>query len=99
MVMNIIKAILIIYSWAIVGILIVFLWRIAYFYEKTSGQRVGYYFLVIPTLLLVAGVAWYLVYNVDFIGQPTADTLLCSGGSLLGAFGIRLHALMTGERK
>jgi hypothetical protein len=74
--MKVVKIILSVYSWAAIGTLIVFLWRVAYFYAKTSGQRVGYYFLLLPTLLLVAGVAWYLRYSGDFTGQPAGDLLL-----------------------
>ena len=79
-------------------ILIVFLWRIAYFFEKTSGQRVGYLFLILPSLLLAAGVIYYLVYGEGFIGQPVGDILLFSGGVLLCLFGLHLHELMIGER-
>jgi uncharacterized membrane protein len=97
--MEIIKYILAIYSWAAIGMLLVFLGRIAYFYEQTSGQQTGYYFLFLPALLLTAGAVWYLVYNVEFTGQPIGDLLLFGGGVLLGVFGIRLQEFMTGERK
>lgn len=97
--MGVVKYVLTIYSWAVVGILLLFLWRIAYFYEKTSGQRVGYYVLLLPSLLLAAGMVWYLVRDVEFIGQPSGDLLLCGGGVLLFLFSIRLRELMTGERR
>lgn len=97
--MQIVALILAIYAWAAIGMLLVFLGRIAYFYEKTSGQRVGYYLLPIPALLLIAGAVWYLVRDVGFTGQPIADLLLFGGGVLLGLFGSRLHELMTGERR
>ncbi len=97
--MEIIKYILAIYSWAVIGILTVFLGRIAYFYEKTSGQRTNYYFLIFPTLLLISGAVWYFVYNVEFTGQPVGDLLLFCGGVLLGVFGVRLQEFMTGARK
>jgi len=96
--METIKHILGSYSWAIIGILIVFLWRIAYFYEKTSGQRVGHRFLFLPLLLLGSGAIWYLVHGGEFVGQPAGDVLLFSGGTLLCLFGFRLQELMTGER-
>ncbi len=98
-VIELVKIILTIYAWAVIGMLIVFLCRIAYFYEKTSGQRVGYYFLFLPALLLAAGAIWYLVYDREFIGRPISDLLLCSGGVLLCLFGFRLQELMTGERR
>lgn len=97
--MQIVALILAIYAWVAIGLLLVFLGRIAYFYEKTSGQRVGYYLLLIPALLLAAGVAWYLVCNVEFTGRPVADLLLFSGGVVLFLFGSHLHSLMTGERR
>jgi hypothetical protein len=97
--MEIIKYILAIYSWAAIGMLLVFLGRIAYFYEKTSGQQTGYVFLLIPALLLIAGAVWYFLYNVEFTGQPIGDLLLFGGGVLLSAFGVRLQEFMTGERK
>ncbi len=96
--MQVLKCILAIWSWIVVGVLVIFLWRIAYFYQKTSGQRVGYYFLVVAALLLGAGAVWYLIANVEFIGEPVADALLFGGGLLLLIFGGRLQELMTGER-
>ncbi len=96
--MKIIKYILTLYSWTVISALIVFLGRIAYFYEKTSGQKTGCYFLLLPALLLTAGVIWYLVCSVEFTGQPTGDLLLFSGSVLLSLFGMRLQGFMTGER-
>ena len=96
--MRVVKTILTIYSWAGIGVLLVFLWRIAYFYERTSGQRVRYHFLLLPASLLAVGVIWYLRYSEEFIGQPVGDLLLCSGGGLLFLFGFHLQGLMTGER-
>jgi hypothetical protein len=96
--MLILEYILAIWSWVVVGVLIVFLGRIAYFYQKTSGQRVGYYLLIVAALLLAAGAVWYLVANVEFTGEPIADVLLFGGGLLLFVFGGRLQELMTGER-
>jgi len=97
--MELIQTILTIYSSTIIGVLIVFLWRIAYFYEQTSGQRVGHYFLLVPALLLAAGVIWYLTHGREFTGEPTGDLLLFSGGALLCVLGSRLQELMTGERR
>jgi hypothetical protein len=97
--MEAIKTVLTIYSWAGIGMLIVFLWRIAYFYAKTSGHRVGHNFLILPGLLLAAGAVYYLRRGGEFTGQPTGDLLLFSGGGLLCLFGFRLQELMTGERR
>ena len=97
--MQAISSVLTIYTWLGVGVLIFFLGRIAYFYEKTSGQSTGYYFLVLPTLVLMLGAGWYLVHNVDFTGEPTGDLLLLVGGGLLSFFGARLEKIMTGEQR
>jgi hypothetical protein len=97
--MQILEYILAIWSWVVIGVLIVFLWRIAYFYQKTSGQRVGYHLLVVAVLLLTAGAIWYLVASVEFTGEPGADLLLFGGGLLFFVFGGRLQELMTGERR
>lgn len=97
--MEAIEYILAIYSWVVIGMLIVFLGRIAYFYEKTSGQRVGYYLFLLPSLLLAAGAIWYLVRGGRFIGEYAADIFLLGGGVLLCLFGFRLQGLMTGERR
>lgn len=96
--MDVVRYVLAVYSWAVVGVLLVFLWRIAYFYEKTSGQSVPHYLVIFPALLLAAGVVWYLVHSVGFTGQPVGDLLLFGGGILLLLFGSRLQELMAGER-
>ena len=97
--METIKQVLTIYAWAVIGVLIVFLWRIASFYAKTSGQRVGQYSLILPMLLLAAGAIWYLRSSGEFIGQPIGDLLLFGGGVSLCLFGVRLKDLMTGGRR
>lgn len=97
--MELIETILTIYSWTVIGILIVVLGRIAYFYEKTSGQRTGYFFSLLPALLMTASAVWYLVCGEEFTGQPAGDLLLFGGGVSLCLFGFRLQELMTGERQ
>ncbi|MGD2146892.1 MAG: hypothetical protein PVH41_09385 [Anaerolineae bacterium] len=96
--MEIVKTALTVYAWMVVGLLLFFLWRIAAFYERASGKHVGSRFLGLPGVLLAAGVAWYGVRNVDFVGQPVGDLLLFAGGSLLFLFSTRLVRLMTGDR-
>ncbi len=97
--MSVAKYGLAVYSWVVVGVLIAFLWRVAYFYERTSGQKVHHYALALPSLLLAGGAAWYTWRNVEFVGQPAGDLLLCGGGVALFLFGNHLRELMTGERK
>jgi hypothetical protein len=59
---------------------------------------VGHQFLVLPGVLLAAGVIWHLLHGSDFVGQPVGDLLLFGGGILLFLFSNRLEILMTGER-
>ena len=86
------------YSWAGVGVMIVFLWRIAFFYEKTSNRWVGHYLVMIPGLVLLAGVVRYLVVGKPFVGDAAGDILLFVGGLGVALFGMRLQRLMTGEQ-
>jgi hypothetical protein len=97
--MQVLKYVLTIYAWLVIGMLLIFLGRIAYFYEKTSGQRVGHYLLFIPSLLLAGGAVWYLLRSVEFIGESIGNVLLFIGGLLLFLFSGRLQELMTGERR
>jgi len=95
---EIVKTALTVYAWIVVGVLLFFLWRIAAFYEQASGKRVGIRFLALPAVLMAAGVAWYILHHIDFVGQPVGDLLLFAGGSLLFLFSTRLVRLMTGEK-
>jgi hypothetical protein len=97
--MQTIKHVLTVYAWVVIGVLVFFLGRIAFFYEKTSSQRTRYYFPILPALLLAAGAVWYLARNVEFIGQPVGDLLLFGGGVFLGMFASRLQNQMTGARR
>jgi hypothetical protein len=95
---KIVKTALAAYAWIVVGVLLFFLWRIAVFYERASGKRVGSRFLALPGVLIAAGVAWYSLTNIDYVGQPVGDLMLFAGGSLLFLFSTRLVRLMTGEK-
>jgi len=96
--MEILKLALASWSWVVICVLVIFLGRIAYFYEKTSGHRVGYYLFVLPPIFLIVGAFLYLVSDVDFVGYPTADMLLACGGGLLIYLSIHLESSMTGKR-
>jgi len=96
---NVIKFILTAWSLGVVWLLLLFLARIAYFYEKTAGQRVGYFLPIVPAILLAAGTIWYLVKDVDFIGESAGDLLLLAGGLALILFGAHLQEVMTGEKR
>lgn len=92
------KYVLTFYAWAVIGVLLYFLYRIARFYERASKQQVGHRLLLLPAALLSAGVIWYLWTDHDFAGSPVGDFLLFGGGVLLFVFTSRLATLMTGER-
>jgi hypothetical protein len=91
------KQILAAYSWLVIGALLFFLWRIARFYERASGQRVAHWLLAIPGALLASGVMLYVRHDADFVGLPSADLLLFAGGIMVLIFCSRLQKLMTGE--
>jgi len=95
--LQIAKHVLSVYSWLVIGALMVFLWHIAGFYQKASGQSVGQRLLVVPGILLTGGVVWYLAHDCDFVGEPIGDVLLFAGGVLLFLFASRLQKIMTGE--
>ena len=97
--MDVAIEVLSVYSWALTGMLVVFLWRIGYFYEKASGERLHHYLLIGPGLLLAVGAIWYIVHGAEFVGQPIGDGLLFFGGLGLVLFALRMQHLMTGPRR
>lgn len=70
-------------AWIGVAFLIFLLWRIARFYERSSGQRAYAWIFLVPLVILPAGAAWYLVVDPAFVGIPAADALLFAGGAVL----------------
>lgn len=70
-------------AWGGIAFLVFLLWRIARFYERSSGQRAYAWIFLIPLVLLPAGAAWYLVVAPEFVGLPAADALLFAGGAIL----------------
>lgn len=70
-------------AWGGIAFLIFLLWRIARFYERSSGQRAYAWVFLIPLALLPAGAAWYLAVAPEFVGLPAADALLFTGGVIL----------------
>jgi len=97
--METIKQVLLAYSWLIIVALIVFLARIGYFYQKTSGERSGYLWFSIPALFLSGGIIWYMFHNVNLVQESVANALLSIGGFSLLLLSSRLQHIMTGERR
>ncbi len=69
-------------AWLGVLFLVFLLWRIARFYEHSSGQRVYAWLFLLILVLFLAGAAWYIIADPGFLGIPLADGLLCAGGML-----------------
>lgn len=74
--------------WLGILFLVFLLWRIARFYERSSGQRVFAWLFWLVLIPFLVGAVWYIVVRPNFIGVPLADALLCAGGvlSLLATF-------------
>jgi hypothetical protein len=85
-------------TWAEIGFLTFVLWRIARFYEQSSGQRAYSHLFLPPLLLLPAGAAYYIAFDVDFVGSIPADLLLFLGGISLVIATTLLGQIMVGER-
>lgn len=91
-----VNAILLLTAWGVICALIAVLYRIARFYEITSGRRSLYRWFLVPLILLAAAA----VINVLVAGGPNliGDVLLLVGaGSLIG-LGYNLLRMMTGSR-
>lgn len=82
-------------TWLGILFLVFLLWRIARFYERSSGRRVYAWLFLVILLLFLVGAGWYIGLNPAFVGSPPADGLLCAGGilSLLGTL-ILTRAMM-----
>lgn len=104
--MQILGSILILYSWIVAAILIVFLFLIGRFYEIKFGQKSYYQLLLFPLgLFLVAAIwdAFFINSNtgdplLDFVGAPGPDLLLLVGGIILIGFCYSLYRTMMGGR-
>jgi hypothetical protein len=89
------NAVLLLAAWAMIGVLIVVLYRIARFYQITSGRRSRYQWFSMPLILLVAAAAINLLTSVPNLA---GDLLLLLGSLSLIGLGYNLLRLMTGSR-
>ena len=89
-------AILLLIAWLVICVLIAVLYRIARFYQITSGRRSLYRWFLVPLVLLAAAA----VTDLLIIGEPNvwSDMLLLLGGASLIGLGYNLLRLMTGSR-
>jgi hypothetical protein len=90
-----VNSVLLLMAWGAICALVVVLYRIARFYQITSGRRSRYQWFGMPAILLAAAV----VLNVLTGGPSVAgDILLLLGGLSLIGLGYNLLRLMTGSR-
>jgi hypothetical protein len=85
-------------TWIGIAILVFFLWKIARFYEQSSGETVHSWIFPIPMLLLSAGAFVYLYQDTAFVGVPVGDLLLLGGGVTLLLASYLLQQAMVEER-
>lgn len=96
--MELIEHILTIAAWSGVGVLVFLLYRIAHFYQATSGQPTHYRLFLIPLALLLLGGARYALVG-DLAGDMIGDSLQLIGGLCLILLGASLVHMMTGGRR
>ena len=95
--MDWLRSLLTLYIWGIVGALIAILYRIARFYQITSGRRSYYQLFAAPLILLCGGGLRYATVDL-FVGDPLGDVLMLTGGLSLLGLSYGLLRLMTGSR-
>ena len=91
-----VNAVLLLIAWGVICALVLVLYRIARFYQITSGRRSRYQWFGVPLILLAAAA----VVDVLFVGEPNVlgDVLLLVGSASLIGLGYNLLRLMTGSR-
>ncbi len=89
-----VNAVLLLIAWGVICALVLVLYRIARFYQITSGRRSRYQWFAVPLVLLAAAA----VIDVYFVGEPMGDALLLAGSASLIGLGYNLLRLMTGSR-
>ncbi len=95
--MTVIDSALSLYIWIAVCALMIILYRIARFYQKTSGRRSYYQLFSVPIVLLLAGGLRYVWLSI-FVGDTLGDLLMVLGGLCLIGLGYYTLRLMTGGR-
>lgn len=89
-------AVLALIAWSLIGVLIVVVYRIARFYQITSGRRTYYRWFLLPLGLLP--LAALLNVMADPLLNFWRDALLLVGGVSLIGLGYYLLHLMIGSR-
>jgi hypothetical protein len=91
-----VNTVLLVIAWGVICVLIAVLFRIARFYQITSGRRSLYRWFLAPLILFAAAAA----LDVLASGAPNAwsDALRLLGGASFIGLGYNLLRLMTGSR-
>jgi hypothetical protein len=95
--MTVLNSALSLYIWIAVCALMIILYRIARFYQQTSGRRSYYQLFLVPIVLLLAGGLRY-VWLGKFVGDAIGDSLMVLGGLCLIGLSFYTLRLMTGGR-
>lgn len=96
--MDWITSILTLVAWLGVGVLLLVLYRIAHFYQATSGQSTHYQLFLVPLVLLLLGGIRYALIG-DVAGDMMGDSVQLAGGVALIILGVSLVRMMTGGRR
>ena len=104
--MQIPSSILVLVSWIVAAILIVFLYLIGRLYEIKFEKRSYYQLLLLPLVLFSLAGVWYAFLAngrtgspiLDFVGEPGPDLLFFFGGISLIALCYSLYRTMMGGK-
>ena len=96
--MGIIGSLLTGVEWIGTAVLLVLMYRIAYFYQVSSNQPTRYRWFFVPMALFMVGGLRYAIV-METTTDLLADMLMVIGGLLLIALGMNLLRQMTGGRR
>lgn len=101
------SSILVLYSWLVAAVLLVFLFLIGRFYEVRFGQRSFYQLFFVPLSLFTGAAVWDAFFANHYTGDPLLDfvgawgpnLLWLVGGIALGLLCYSLYRTMMGGRR
>jgi len=96
--MDLVASSLNIVEWIGVAVLLLLLYRIAYFYQVSASRPTHYRMFLAPMLLMLAGGVRYAMV-ADVTGDLIGDGLVAIGGMVLILLGMFLLREMTGGRR
>ncbi len=104
--MTIISQILSLYIWSAAGILMLFVFVIARFFDKRRREQIDsdapyplHWWLLGAVVCFLAAAIWYAIAgNIHLVGIPGADGLRVIGGIVVTFVGISLLNTMVGGR-